>query len=109
MKVTVYTFCQSILARVDICIRISLHNYLVGQIKVTVFTFCQPILASVDNCIRIALHNYIVGQMKVIVYTFCQPILASTDNCNLILIAQLYRRANGSNCIYILSTISCKC
>ena len=37
MKVIVYTFCQSILARVDIFIRISLHNYLVGQIIVTVF------------------------------------------------------------------------
>ena len=43
--------------------------------------------------------------MEVIVYTFHQPYLASVDNCNLILIAQLYRRANGSNCIYILSPI----
>ena len=41
---------------------------------------------------------------KVIVYTFCQPILASVDNCNWIFIEQLYRMANKSNSIYILST-----
>ena len=41
---------------------------------------------------------------KVIVYTFCRPILASVDNCNWIFIAQLYRVANESNSIYILST-----
>ena len=46
---------------------------------------------------------------KEIVCTFCQPILASIDNCICIFIAQLYRIANESSCMYILSTISCKC
>ena len=41
--------------------------------------------------------------MKIIVYTFCQPILASVDNCISISVAQLYRVANESNSIYILS------
>ena len=50
------------------------------------------------------LHNYIEWQMKIIVYTFCQLILARVDNCNWIFIAQLYRKANESNSIYILST-----
>ena len=45
MKVTVYTFCQTNLASIDNCTRISLHNYKVGQIKVIVYVFCQPILA----------------------------------------------------------------
>ena len=42
--------------------------------------------------------------MKIIVYTFCQLILANVDYCNWIFIAQLYRMANESNSIYILST-----
>ena len=75
MQVIVYTFCQPNFASINICTRISLHNYKVGQIKVIVYTFCQPILARVDNCITISLHNYIVGQKKVIVYTFCQTFL----------------------------------
>ena len=46
---------------------------------------------------------------KVIVYTFCQLILASVDYCNWIFIAQVYRMADESNGIYILSTHFCKC
>ena len=48
------------------------------------------------------MHNYIEGQMKVIVCTFDQPIIGSVDNCIWIFIAQLYRRANESNCIHFV-------
>ena len=43
--------------------------------------------------------------MKVIVCTFYQLILASVDNCIWNFIAQLYRRANDCNCMYILQHI----
>ena len=46
--------------------------------------------------------------MKVIVKSFYRTYVARVDNCIWIFITQLYRIANESNCINILSNISCK-
>ena len=75
---------------------------------VIVCTFCNIFLQGLIIASEFSLSNYIEEQMKVIVCTFINCILKVLIIASGIIV-QLYRRANESNCITILSTICRKC